>query len=828
MRFLSIELNGYRRFSLNNIDHFAMSFESTLQLILGTNGSGKSSLMEQLSVLPPDASDFNKTGSKVLKVDHNHSIYTLGAFFSESKVYSFKLGDEELNDGGKITMQRDLVRKHFGMTSEIQGLLLDKEPFTDMSPSRRKEWMLRLCDTNYDYAMSVYSRLKDSHRDVAGAIKIAKNTLVQESEKLILDDEVIALNKEIDALHQCLNELLEIRKPIESDVDNNWYQQEMLDKQLLTATHQLETIHERTQYIQRSVSDYDGLIATAHEQLVRSSAVFERLGSEFKKVQSKIAILQRADMASMSDLKKQVLTLEHDMLTLQDKLLVKQSIPQANAGLTRFLALKDSLSVIFSEIPINTAKRYSQQQLIDATDKLRSDQVARGNLSEKLYDVANRIKHQEAHRDKPDQTCPKCDHRFSADFSLSTYQAALLSKQEYEEGLAKLDKVLAENEEYISRCQLYATYYRQFHNLSTSNSTLWPYWRWLQDQGYLTESPRSGLNALLLIEADLLAQSEIEAMGRLKEEKLDVLKSLESLGSADMQSLQQQHDDLNVQLGNISVEMQTAQRDKNLYQSEQAMLKQREELLLRVKKIIGDKQTIAKDTQETIKRSALIALIRYLQSELATREQRVASASVQKQIVTNLSNQIATLTQEEKDYQILLKRLSPTEGLIAEGLLGFIKNFVDQMNSLIKRVWTYRLVLLTCDLVEGEAIDLDYKFPIEVESREAPIHDISKGSSGMMEIINLAYKLTAVQYLGMQDHPLYLDEFGKPFDVTHKSTAINIIKTLVEQKTFPQVFLISHDFHQYGGLSNCDITLLNSLNVASPAGVTVNKHVVMQ
>lgn len=827
MRFLSIELNKFIRFGLNCNTHFSMSFEEVLQLILGTNGSGKSSLLEQLSVLPPDANDFEKTGSKILKVEHNHNIYTLGAFFSESKVFSFKVNDEELNDSGKITMQRDLVRKHFGMTAEIQGLLLDKEIFTAMSPARRKDWMLKLCDTNYDYAMGVYQRLKDSHRDVVGAIKLAKNNLVQESEKLILEDEVIALNKEIDALHLILNELLEIRKPVESDVDNNLFQQEMLDRELQSTAKALESLHERTKYIHKSPEDLDVMIEQAHERLVRASAVYESLAKEFKKVEEKIAILQKADMASMSDLKTLILTLEKEIEKARTGLLV-QEVVKPSDNLTRFLALKDSLSVIFAEIPINLDKRYSQNKLVEFNDAMRDEQSKRSNLSEKLYDVATRIKHQEAHRDNPDLSCPKCEHRFSADFSPVAYQAALTAKKEYEEGLAACDKKISELQEYLNECTTYATYYRQFHNLATSNQGLTPYWNWLRANGYLTEHPRSGLNALLLIEKDLEQHALIETKSKLKEDRLEVFKSLESIGSVDFQTLQKQHDELNDQLGHISAEIQSSQREKNELQNDRKMLTQRESLTKTVKNLIADKGRIAKDTRETLARTALNNLIRHLQSELATREQRVSEADVRKQIVNNLSNHIDAMAQQEKDYQILLKRLSPSEGLIAEGLLGFIKNFVDQMNALIKKVWSYRMVIQTCDLVEGETIDLDYKFPVEVESRETPVPDVSKGSSGMLEIINLAFKLTAIQYLGMQDHPLYMDEFGKTFDVTHKSTAVFIIKSLVEQKTFPQFFLISHDFHQYGGLTNCDITLLNNLNVAAPAGATVNKYVTMR
>jgi ABC-type hemin transport system ATPase subunit len=84
-----------------------------------------------------------------------------------------------------------------------------------------------------------------------------------------------------------------------------------------------------------------------------------------------------------------------------------------------------------------------------------------------------------------------------------------------------------------------------------------------------------------------------------------------------------------------------------------------------------------------------------------------------------------------------------------------------------------------------------------------------------------------MQYLGLADHPLFLDEFGRTFDPAHKHASIGIIKTLIDQNVFPQVFMISHDYYQYGGLANSQIIVLNDLNVAPPAGAIVNQHVTM-
>lgn len=80
----------------------------------------------------------------------------------------------------------------------------------------------------------------------------------------------------------------------------------------------------------------------------------------------------------------------------------------------------------------------------------------------------------------------------------------------------------------------------------------------------------------------------------------------------------------------------------------------------------------------------------------------------------------------------------------------------------------------------------------------------------------------------MGDSPLFLDEFGKTMDSVHRRATTNLINNLMEEDSFTQMFLISHDISQYGALSNCEICVLDSQNVIVPSNTSVNKHVVMQ
>jgi len=143
VKILSIELRDYDRFALNHYPVFLYQPKQKIQLLLGTNGSGKSSLMQELAPLPAERSDFKSGGSKVVCIEHDGVRYTLSSVFknSTSKHGFVRHGDtdEELNQGGTAQVQRSLVEQVFGITPEIHAVLIGKERFTSMSVAKRRE-----------------------------------------------------------------------------------------------------------------------------------------------------------------------------------------------------------------------------------------------------------------------------------------------------------------------------------------------------------------------------------------------------------------------------------------------------------------------------------------------------------------------------------------------------------------------------------------------------------------------------------------------------------------------------------------------------------------
>jgi ABC-type transporter Mla maintaining outer membrane lipid asymmetry ATPase subunit MlaF len=143
--------------------------------------------------------------------------------------------------------------------------------------------------------------------------------------------------------------------------------------------------------------------------------------------------------------------------------------------------------------------------------------------------------------------------------------------------------------------------------------------------------------------------------------------------------------------------------------------------------------------------------------------------------------------------------------------MGFICHYVKQMNEFIDKGWLYPMTVMA-SFPDDDDLALDYKFQVCI-NHGMVIPDVSKTSSGMQEIIDLAFKIVAMQYLGFSDYPLMLDEFSTRMDPAHRQSAYRVIQTLIDDSQFSQLFIVSHHYETYGSLKHSDITVLCNANV---------------
>jgi len=93
------------------------------------------------------------------------------------------------------------------------------------------------------------------------------------------------------------------------------------------------------------------------------------------------------------------------------------------------------------------------------------------------------------------------------------------------------------------------------------------------------------------------------------------------------------------------------------------------------------------------------------------------------------------------------------------------------MNNIVNTIWTYDIEILPCNIEEN---DLTFRFPVIINGVKN-VPDVSKGSSAIKDIIDLAFKITVMEFLNLLNYPLILDEIGSTFSPDHRIRLFNYI-----------------------------------------------------
>ncbi len=826
MKITSLSLSGYKRLRLSSIDDFYIKITEPLQLILGSNGSGKSSLLEQLTPLPPNHQDFYKSGKKIITIENNNSQYVLSSTFSPFK-HSFIKDNIELNNGNTVTVQKELVLEHFGINQEIHDLIIGKISFTSLPSNKRKEWFIKLCDTDYEYAIRVYNKIKEENRDISGALKIAKKKLTVEIEKTIKTEEQISLQEEVNLLHKSLSDLLEIRKPIDKDYESLELEQSKLDTYLNKLNTNFISIKENVLKENLSIDELNNLIHQKDLNIFSISEQISILTNSLKDINNRINILQRANSATVDSLIIDISSLKKEFNLLTQSTIAKNII-DPRVVLDSYSAIIESLNDIFINIKENKNKFYSQEKLILAKDELSTKLVIKENIITQLSASKQKKIHLLEHKENKNLECPNCNHKFSLNYNEVSFNNTLLNIDKLEKELVIVNKTIEELKTYIEDCSDYSVLIRQYFNICRNNPHLNEYWDYLNENQDIQNNPKNIPNKLNQINIDLNKQIKLFDINKEIQNKSKILEDIKTLGTDDLNSLLQKSNEIDYQLQDLTSRHISIQQEQKQLISRKNIIISYNEIVDKLKNIINKKRSLSKEQIETLRRTYFNNSIRIIQSHLSNKENILHGISIQRNIINDLEKQIVDLEKLDKSSSLLLNQLSPKDGLIAEGLLGFINSFTNQMNYFIKKIWTYPLIIKSCSIKDDDVIDLDYLFPFLVGEEKNEITDVSKGSAAMLEIINLAFRITAMQSLGLKNYPIALDEFAKTFDSVHRDAATFIIKTLVDQQIFNQVFVVSHYESIYGALPNPEICVLDSKNIVlGKLSNVINKHVIM-
>lgn len=826
----SIELVGFKRMMLNGTTYFRMEMTEPIQQILGTNGSGKSSLIRELSPLPAEPANYTKEGSKVITITHDGHRYVLKSWFSIGNKHSFIRDGEELNPGHTLRVQEDLVRREFRITKSIRDLQVGEISFTRMGPTQRREWFTLLSDEDFTYALTVFKSLAKKARDIAGAIEINKRRLVTESAKIITPEEERKLQAEVNEIHRDLNILIENKRPIERSSEELQREAQNIETQIKSLSALVKALNPTNEDGQPyTLEEVDQKITEVERGIAATEALIAKYSQDHKSLEEKVALLKKTGEQDLNSL-----TVKNEVLTqARLELLARKKLPiegfDAHAAHNAFLNVQDQLAQILSAIPENEDKRINR----DSHQALKADILARKDRfnieSVELRKLQARLEHMVEHqKTAKETTCPRCHHRWIDGFSEAVLAALKTETQEKAELVAVLETEIKELEEKLAVFNAFSDYYWQFIRMTQSWNALKPFWDYLIAEELVIKYPRRALNLLSVLNADLMTELEIKKLDDEIAQNRTLITELAMMGDTNIAEVTGSLTECEAKIGDLTYELRNYQArltDYRVYRrTVQEALGYRDAITRLMEEFVANRD----ESIKTLRSEIINTTIRTLQSRLAQKEDILSHVTSHRNRIADIEMQIEELSKQKVAADLLVRELSPTEGLIAEGLFASIKLSLAQMNAMIRKVWAYPLVIQNCKLDTESGTELDYKFPLVVHHADNIVPDVANGSTGMKEIVDLAFMVTAMKRLGMGNYPIFIDEFSHSFDEAHRGAAVELVKNLIDQYAFNQLFMISHYLTLHGAITNAEICVLCENNITVPEHTRYNLHVTME
>lgn len=806
MFFERSRLHKCNRTSLAGYETIEITPSTKTQMVLGTNSSGKSSLLHiAFSPIAPDPNDFDDGGSWYVRVHHKGRVYDLEAHYGDKNSYSFIVdGGENLNKGRTITVQHELEKEHFGYQKDLHNFLTGAVEFTSMVPTTRRDWIARFSAEDFDFGFRKYNEWK---KELAGHSKVVnwlKERLVEAREKLIDEDDLAAMRAKANELHETLEVLM--REPRHADVP-------LTDDEMHSRIDEIDDLlvmFLTTEYPDTyDVNNLEDLITACEAvgvELMSLQGEAKVRGERFAECDMRREKIEKAMEIKPEDLEADIAAAKAELAT----------IPPLVTGIHQSLLINASTPIAKLRMAIAglPPERKSESDLMSLNEVVFEKRITHNKVGGLLDDLQRQIDH--IHRCES-VGCPACGTQFKpgiAPGSLETLQERVAKGLKIKE---QADAELSDIEDKLQDTASIVEAYNQVEEIRAEYQKNYPgLFAYLDDCGWTNIG--QGLNGKLAIyERDVIYSDRQRLLNESVDWQQATLDRLKA-EAGDSDKVMEEYRQAAAEYDSVHFAMQEVVKRK----------RQLDEGIAKWRSYIGLSELAERKYAEL--RQNLIGycnhqgdimiedLILRTKKSIGVHEFALSEQETHMTLVKDYENQLKAVLIEEQACKLLVDAMCPKKGFLGERIGESMTSIVDVVNKIIARVWGYPLYLHPCGADDN---GIDYKFPFTVNTQYRG--DISQGSKSVKEVINQAFRWAAYYCMNLYDYPLYLDELGAAFDEAHKLNLIPLIKDLIDDNHFSQVFIISHEKDGQTSFPNSETTILDDRNISYPH--PYNEHV---
>jgi hypothetical protein len=814
MRLTRIVLEGYTRISLSGIHRLEWTPTAPYQMILGTNGSGKSSLMAECSPNPANKDHYLKGGSKTTEWEHQHATYVLTSTKSATMRHSFKRDGEELNDGGTGAIQKELVEKYFnGYTKELHDILTGRTKFTSMSVNERRKWITRMSRTDYSYALGLYERLRVAGRDIQGHLKHVKQRLHDESVVLMaMTADSVDLEERVKTLQGDLTAMLYARVPQSTTSDqatrlmqDHLRAMETAGAALVRASAQIDPTGKN-----RSASALDAVLGALESDVKVHESILDRLRVEHSEVETLLHSMESVFVADFNNLDEALEALRvkrSEAAATVDMFPRLMDISEPAPVMATTEAIFPALITLFTTLPDNSDRRISRENLEKARTLRRGAQSKIDECDNAVRVLRQRL-HVIEHTDAID--CPQCKFQWVPGINPKEADELKLKITAFQDKVVECNVCIKEADAFLEEAETYMGHYRQWRGYVQQYPSMHLLWDYIQLHQFDTHHPSDHREVFYTW---LNEVTQVTHVKRMDEEIAKIAKLAESSKAGEgthfrvrLTKLESEIDERTAKCQQLRQELVTVAMQRNLYQSLEGSVQGWEAAVRGLE--VAYETALGSLATEVIDRD-----ITRVQSQLGALQHSLNAKQILMGVIDELKGTIDRAELEHTALSMLVQELSPKEGLIAEQMHSFILQWVEQLNAVIQAVWTYDLEVLPCEMDNG---DLTYRFPMYTGSTDQKSDDVEESSTSIEQIINFAFQQTVMLYLDLEDFPLFIDELGANFDEQHRQNLSPFIARMMESHRYSQLFMISHYVAGWGAFNDAEYLVLDGRNIAVP------------
>lgn len=824
MKVTKIIIHKCNRFYNKGKDTIEINPRDKINLILGRNGSGKSSLLEVgFNVLPPNSSDFRKGGFRKQWIESDAGSYILISDFKSTPSHEFWFNGVNLNVGFTAGVQLDLVKDHFGITKDIMNLLIgnDNHRFTAMSPAARGEWFARMSNADFTFAFKLFGSLRKTTRDTKANATYQLNRLVKESEKLI---EPTDLQRLKDRSTRISNELTAVSRLSKNNVSKESMGRlqrhlEFFSKDIseLLAIGRIDTAVNATS-LDESISNREAITA----DIVRLRTISSEIGTRLVEYEEELKRLEDIGGIDLDVLLGEISLVTDEINGLTDDLKKYTFDLPSNVDVHR---TESSVMAFLNEL--RQTDGFATDDVVgNLAHTLR---VMETRLNELLKDKEMQLWIEKEYNDVSNVTCPACTTSFNPKCTHVDIESVRSKLSELDTSIAEMrSKIKVIHDEYsirvIENKQLGKV--RSTMSWSTSLAPLWVCMNNIIDKSFVNGIASSDyIPECIELANDFLdsvrIKSRLNELGDYLKPLLVTKERVLSNAGKDVTI----HDELNKTTSRLHLVNEELSEKGHLLNK----LRRNEETYKRIMSLYEEAVSIEQDVLkcvtdivEVIHQEEIDLLVDGHTRELTTVNNAIYSGETTQNLVNDIRNEADTLVDEGRILEMILAELNPKDGLIADQMYLHIRKIINLLNGIIARVWSYPMVVRDCSNDNGE---LNYKFPVYLHVDTNERDDVSSTSKSQKNIINTAFRIVAYNALGLRGAPLFLDEFDEGFDEEHRANMLMMLDQLFSEGDFGQILIISHFFETYDGFSNKDYIVIDGDGMNIKGEITDNVRV---